>query len=95
MPSSLFQEKTTDTTEFLKEAEVMKKVKHPNLVCLLGVCTKAVPFFIITEYMSKGNLLDLLRGPENLQMVTLVYMSQQVALATEYLESLKVIHRWR
>ena len=73
----------------------MKRVKHPNLVQLLGVCTKDLPFFIITEYMQKGNLLDLLRGPEGreLQAVTLVYMSQQVASAMAYLESLNMIHR--
>ena len=73
----------------------MKRVKHPNLVQLLGVCTKDLPFFIITEYMQKGNLLDLLRGTEGreLQAVTLVYMSQQVASAMAYLESLNMIHR--
>ena len=73
----------------------MKEVNHPNLLCLLGVCTKAVPFFIIMEYMLKGKLLDLLRNPEgqDIPMVTLVYMSQQVASAMAYLESLKVIHR--
>ena len=73
----------------------MKEIKHPNLVCLLGVCTKAVPFFIIMEYMLKGNLLNLFRSPvgQDIPMVTLVYMSQQVASAMAYLESLKVIHR--
>ena len=84
-----------DAQEFLKEANVMKQVRHPNLVQLLGVCTRELPFFIITEYMSKGNLLDYLRGPEgkDLEAVTLVYMSQQVASAMAYLESKNMIHR--
>jgi len=31
-----FREDTTNTDEFLKEAAVMKSIKHPNLVQLLG-----------------------------------------------------------
>ena len=84
-----------DAKEFLKEASVMKKVRHPCLVQLLGVCTRELPFFIVTEYMPKGNLLDYLRGPDgkDLEAVTLVYMSQQVAKAMAYLEQENMIHR--
>lgn len=31
------QEDTMEVEEFLKEATVMKEIKHPNLVQLLGV----------------------------------------------------------
>lgn len=33
------QEDTMEVEEFLKEAAVMKEIKHPNLVQLLGVYT--------------------------------------------------------
>ena len=48
--------------DFLEEATLMKEMKHSNLVQLLGVCTREPPFFIITEFMSNGNLLDFLRN---------------------------------
>jgi serine/threonine protein kinase len=89
------QEETMDAEEFLKEAAVMKHVRHPSLVQLLGVCTRELPFFIITEFMPKGNLLDYLRGPggKDIEAVTLVYMAQQVGSAMAYLESKNMIHR--
>ena len=74
----------------------MKEVTHPNVVHLLGVCTKEMPFFIIMEYTQKGSLLNFLqrlRGKVKLQVMTMVYMLQQVASAMAYLESLKVLHR--
>ena len=84
-----------EADEFLKEAAIMKSVRHPSLVQLLGVCTRELPFFIVTEYMVKGNLLDYLRGNDgrDIEAVTLVYMSQQVASAMAYLESKNMIHR--
>ena len=29
---------------------------------MLGVCTREPPFYIVTEFMSRGNLLDYLRA---------------------------------
>ena len=71
----------------------MKEATHPNVIHLLGVCTKEMPFFIIKEYMQKGNLHDFLQRLLKLHVVTMVYMLQQVASAMAYLESLDVIHR--
>ena len=36
LSSPPFQEDTMEVDEFLKEAAVMKEIKHPNLVHLLG-----------------------------------------------------------
>jgi c-src tyrosine kinase len=45
---------------FLAEASVMTSLRHPNLVELLGVVLGDV-IYIVTEFMSKGSLVDYLR----------------------------------
>ena len=49
-------------TEFLAEASIMKKLKHPNLIQLYAVCTIGEPIYIVTELMQNGSLLDYLQS---------------------------------
>jgi len=89
------KEDQTDVDEFLKEADMMKKIKHTNLVKLIGVCTRETPIYIITEFMPLGNLLEFLRQADkaDLPATTLLYMASQVACAMKYLEDKNFIHR--
>lgn len=40
---------------FLQEAQVMKKLRHEKLVQLYAVVSEE-PIYIVTEYMSQGNI---------------------------------------
>lgn len=59
---SLLSSSALSHRQTFSSAAIMKEMKHPNLVQLLGVCTREPPFYIITEFMQNGNLLDFLRN---------------------------------
>ena len=83
-----------EASEFLQEAALMKKLKHPNLIQLYGVCTKEEPMYIITELMQHGSLLEYLRGDgRSLKVLQLIHMGAQVAAGMAYLEEKNYIHR--
>ena len=74
---------TMSPEAFLQEAEIMKKFSHPHLVAMYAVCTEQEPFYIITEYMCNGALLDFLRkdgeGGAKHQFDSLISIAAQVS----------------
>jgi serine/threonine protein kinase len=80
--------------EFLAEIELMKRLRHPNLVSLLGVCTKQPPYLMVLEFLAGGSLDVWL--PENgpkLSVPRLLHILHQVALGLASLGDVGVIHR--
>ena len=85
---------TMGAHEFLEEAAILKKLRHPNLIQLYAVCTQEEPFYIITELMKHGSLLEYLRGDgRSLKLPQLIDMGAQVAAGMAYLEEKNCIHR--
>ncbi|KAL7828372.1 hypothetical protein SRHO_G00320060 [Serrasalmus rhombeus] len=84
-----------DHREFQMETQVLKKLRHRHLISLFAICTASVPYYIITEFVEKGNLLDFLRGQEgrSLDLQALTDMASQVADGMAYLEEHNSIHR--
>ncbi|XP_020660304.2 tyrosine-protein kinase BTK isoform X1 [Pogona vitticeps] len=79
---------------FIDEAKVMMNLSHEKLVQLFGVCTKERPILIVTEYLSKGCLLNYLRdNRSSFQATELLEMCKDVCEAMEYLESKQFLHR--
>ncbi|XP_064342815.1 proto-oncogene tyrosine-protein kinase ROS isoform X2 [Camelus dromedarius] len=86
--------------EFLKEAHLMSKFNHPNILKQLGVCLLNEPQYIILELMEGGDLLTYLRkarmttfhGPL-LTLVDLVDLCVDISKGCVYLEEMHFIHR--
>ncbi|KAM4697024.1 discoidin domain-containing receptor 2-like [Rhinophrynus dorsalis] len=95
----------TARNDFLKEIKIISRLKHPNIIRLLGVCVRDDPLCMITEYMENGDLNQFLSQREirsqftkanNIPSVSprnLLYMSTQIASGMKYLASLNFVHR--
>jgi anaplastic lymphoma kinase len=86
--------------DFLMEALIMSKFRHPNIVRLIGVCFKHQPRMIVLELLEGGDIKTFLREsrptarqPSSLTQLDLVRLSLDVALGCEYLEQNHFIHR--
>ncbi|UJR23871.1 hypothetical protein I4U23_026843 [Adineta vaga] len=89
--------KESNSTElFLREANIMRSLKHPNLVQLLGVTQKSdTIFYLITEFMEKGSLLHYLttRGRSVISQRDLIGFSIDICAGLVYLEENHIVHR--
>lgn len=85
--------------DFLAEMKVMKELRHPNLVTMLGVQTARSPHCMILEFLAGGSLDKWLpqNGPRMLSSQvdggTLVALMHQVALGFVALQQLSFVHR--
>ena len=82
--------------DFIEEAHRLMELKHDHVVRLVGVSCTARPYFLVTEFVSRGNLRDCLRDgtipSDNLD--TLFDVSIQITSAVAYLEGRQyLVHR--
>ncbi|XP_068564660.1 tyrosine-protein kinase FRK isoform X2 [Cebidichthys violaceus] len=86
---------TMDTEDFLREAQIMKRLRHAKLIQLYAVCTLEEPIYIITELMNNGSLLEYLNKDKGttLGISDQIEMAAQVAAGMAFLELQNYIHR--
>ncbi|KAF7275157.1 C-terminal Src kinase isoform X2 [Rhynchophorus ferrugineus] len=77
------------------EAILMKSLHHENLVNLLGIVRKKDHIYLVTEYMSKGSLVDYLRsrGRLHVSRKDQINFAYDTCSGMEYLEKMHVVHR--
>lgn len=60
------QLRAEELQDFIKEASLLSKLKHPNIVQFFGIFKNEKGDFMIMEFVKRGSLLKLLRGKTKL-----------------------------
>jgi c-src tyrosine kinase len=81
--------------QFLQEASLMTRLRHPNLVQFIGISLEPKPIYIVTEFMGRGSLVEYLRtrGRAIITKNDLLKFSKDISSGMAYLESKEVVHR--
>jgi serine/threonine protein kinase len=78
---------------FKEEADFMMKLPpHKNVVALIGV-TPPPNFWIITEFLSKGSLYNLLHSAEKIADATQINIIRGIAAGMAHLHAQSIVHR--
>uniref|UniRef100_A0A8D8ZQJ0 Tyrosine-protein kinase receptor n=3 Tax=Cacopsylla melanoneura TaxID=428564 RepID=A0A8D8ZQJ0_9HEMI len=92
-------------TDFRREVDLMSELRHPNIVCLLGVCLSGEPLCMLFEFMVRGDLHEFLMGrsPRSdlsgsqvqapLSQADFSHIALQIAAGMAYLCSHHYVHR--
>ncbi|XP_044261607.1 tyrosine-protein kinase transmembrane receptor Ror-like [Tribolium madens] len=84
--------------DFQREIELISELKHPNIICLLGVVVKQEPMCMLFEFMSEGDLHEFLitNSPSEGKSLTqnqFLHIAIQIAQGMEYLSENHYVHR--
>lgn len=93
-------------SDFKREVDLMTDLRHPNIICLLGVVLKGEPMCMLFEYMTQGDLHEFLisHSPRSdapiknetgkiLQQSEFLHIALQIASGMEYLAGHHYVHR--
>lgn len=77
---------------FKRDLTVMMSLHHPNIVGFRGDVIGDLDFRIVMEFMSKGNLSQLLLSQEKVSWFVLARIALDVAEGLNYLHSREIFH---
>lgn len=82
---------------FIEECNIMKNLRHPNILLYMGASTKGPDFFVVTEFCENGNLFELLHLNRNykLNWEEVRRMALEISYGMNYLHSFNppILHR--
>ncbi|VAI52417.1 unnamed protein product [Triticum turgidum subsp. durum] len=84
----LMETSIEDSTDFLPEVQTLSKVHHKNLVTLKGYCQNKKCLALIYDFMSRGNLQQLIRGGDDYSL----NWEQRLHIALDAAQGLEYLH---
>jgi len=80
-------------SEFIKEARLMRRFDHPNIIKIYGVAPQEEPILIVLELAANGSLTSKLKDNPDIDKETLVRYATEACRGMCYLAGQRVIHR--
>ena len=82
---------------FIEECNMLKNLRHPNILLFMGAGTKGPSYFIVTEFCDSGNLFELLHHYSNYELTwdERKRIALEIARGMNYLHSFQppIVHR--
>ena len=92
-----FENKEKQVIPFIEEYNLLKQLRHPNILLYIGGNISGKQHFLITEYCENGNLFEFLHGKDapDLEDVERLNLALEIAQGINYLHSFKppILHR--
>jgi calcium-dependent protein kinase len=82
-----------DDRSFLKEIEILMKLEHPNIIKIFEYYSDEVNYYLITEYVSGGELYDNITTWKVFDEKRAHYIMCQILSAVNYLHKQNIVHR--
>ena len=77
-----------------REIETLRNIHHPNIVEFLGVCEHHSGLYIVTEFISGGDLRKILKNSSiELTWDARILLATQICSAINHLHSEQIVHR--
>ncbi|KAI6707671.1 hypothetical protein NL676_010633 [Syzygium grande] len=76
--------------QFQQEVDVLSRVRHPNLITLIGACPE--PWTLVYEYFPNGSLEDWLNSSNRAEQLS---WRARIRIATELCSVLAFLHSWK
>ncbi|XP_044006131.1 ovarian-specific serine/threonine-protein kinase Lok-like [Aphidius gifuensis] len=78
---------------FMNEVDMLKGLKHPNVIQMVHAINTPSYIFVMLEYMQGGKLLDRIIKHDGLSENLTKFYFYQIVTAVEYLHDKGIIHR--
>jgi len=82
--------------DFRKEVNILRSIRHPNLLLFMGACTAGGQLAIVTEFVPGDNLQNILKNDKiALSMLVRLKIAKECAVGINWLHQSKpcIIHR--
>ena len=91
------ENKEKHVIQFIEEYNLLKQLRHPNILLYIGGNISGNQQFLVTEYCENGNLFQFLHGKDapDLEDIERLNLALEIAQGINYLHSFKppILHR--